>query len=151
MSSAMPIIQEHRDLAPGIERLRDVADSVGEMAPEVTTREVHWALEFLRAHLIPHARGEDRELYPVIAGIMGSSRATMTMTRDHMEVEVLTGKLERAIEEHDVHMVRRLLYGLYHLLKLHLMKEEEIYLPLLEDHLTRSEVEALVERMHAHR
>ncbi|WP_225101670.1 hypothetical protein [Streptomyces sp. CoH27] len=40
--------------------------------------------------------------------------------------------------------VRRVLYGLYTLVKVHFAKEEEIYLPLLEERLPTSEAEQLL-------
>jgi iron-sulfur cluster repair protein YtfE (RIC family) len=45
--------------------------------------------------------------------------------------------------------LRRILYSLYTLLKLHLAKEEEIYLPLLETKLTAEEAHAMFEKMEA--
>ncbi len=43
--------------------------------------------------------------------------------------------------------LRRVLYGLYTLVKLHFAKEEEIYLPLLDAHLTPDEARSMFEKM----
>ena len=43
--------------------------------------------------------------------------------------------------------LRRVLYGLYAIIKLHLAKEEEIYLSILEARLPAEEVGRLVEAM----
>jgi iron-sulfur cluster repair protein YtfE (RIC family) len=45
--------------------------------------------------------------------------------------------------------LRRVLYGLYAVIKLHLAKEEEIYLPLLDSKLTAEEAKAMFAAMEA--
>jgi hemerythrin-like domain-containing protein len=141
--------EEHQHLLPGIERLRQTGDLIGEVSLQVAKEEVEGVLAFLEGRLIPHAQAEDAFLYPALGRLMGSPRATLTMSRDHVEVGVLTGQLERALEEADVRMLRRLLYGLYHLIRLHFAKEEEIYIPLLNERLSPTEAEELFQRMHA--
>ena len=81
--------------------------------------------------------------------------ATETMSRDHLEVIRLTE--ERAalrlhvfytpVSEEDEQALRRVLYGFYAIIKLHLAKEEERDLPILEARLPASEVDGLVEAM----
>jgi hypothetical protein len=71
------------------------------------------------------------------------------MARDHAEVGTLTHQLQRALEEDDRPMVQRLLYGLYHVLDLHLRKEDEVYGPLLAEYLTDEEVRAVMRQFHA--
>jgi iron-sulfur cluster repair protein YtfE (RIC family) len=101
-------------------------------------------LEFLRHHLIPHAEAEDRALYPVVGTVMGAPDATATMSRDHVEVGRLTDELASlrselsgpTLGEAQAKALRRVLYGLYALVKLHFAKEEEVYLPLLDARLS---------------
>jgi iron-sulfur cluster repair protein YtfE (RIC family) len=143
MSVTNPVREEHGHLQAGIELLREAGDHVGALPFAQAHKEVSVVLEFLHDHLIPHARSEDEYLYPTVGKLMGSPAATRTMSRDHVEVGVLAGQLERAAEEWDEPVVRRLLYGLYHVVRLHLAKEEEIYLPLLDEHLTRAEAEEI--------
>ena len=149
MENTQPIREEHRHLMRGVEHLKQAADLIDEVGFEASKREAEKAIQFLNGQLIPHARSEDDLLYPVVAGIMGSPRTTRTMSRDHLEVATMAGQLERAVEEGDLQMVRRLLYGLYHVLRLHFAKEEEIYLPLLDEHLTRKQATELFGHMHA--
>jgi iron-sulfur cluster repair protein YtfE (RIC family) len=52
-----------------------------------------------------------------------------------------------SVSESDEQALRRVLYGLYAIIKLHLAKEEEIYLPILEARLPVEEVNGLVEAM----
>jgi iron-sulfur cluster repair protein YtfE (RIC family) len=51
------------------------------------------------------------------------------------------------VSESNEQALRRVLYGLYAIIKLHLAKEEEIYLPLLEARLGTEEVQRMFEVM----
>jgi iron-sulfur cluster repair protein YtfE (RIC family) len=86
---------------------------------------------------------------------MGASGATATMSRDHVEIGWLTEELaslrmqlsEKSVSESQEKALRRVLYSLYAIVKLHLAKEEEIYLPLLDARLTPGEAQELFEAM----
>ncbi len=146
-----PLREEHAELWPHIESLRSAADAVGSDAPEVVRTKAEKALEFLRHHLIPHAEAEDAALYPVVQKAMGAPGATATMSRDHVEVGKLTEELAIAltgvtpgpISAESARELRRTLYGLYALVRVHFAKEEEIYLPLLDATLTPGEAKAM--------
>jgi hemerythrin-like domain-containing protein len=147
--------EEHRGLLSHIEALREAADSVGEVSLESLRRGVDEAHEFLVHHLIPHAQAEERALYPAVAKAMGAAEATATMSRDHVEVGLLTeqlgalrsGMLGNTLAAAQVRELRRVLYGLYALVKVHFAKEEEIYLPILEARLTSEEARRVAEAM----
>jgi hemerythrin-like domain-containing protein len=138
---------EHVHLMAGLEELRHTGDRIGMDSHEADQEAAERAILFLRDRLIPHARSEEETLYPVVARVLGSLRSTRTMVRDHAEVKTLTNQLVRATEENDEPMMRRLLYGLYHVIRLHFAKEEEVYLPLLEEDLDRAESEELLHAM----
>jgi iron-sulfur cluster repair protein YtfE (RIC family) len=150
-----PLREEHKELLPYIEQLKGLADGIGSAGTETIRRGLAEAERFLRGHLIPHAQTEDRVLYPEVQRVMGSAKATGTMSRDHEEVGKLAGELsalrERLPEgnlsgQQEVEL-RRVLYGLYALVKLHFAKEEEIYLPLLDVALSETEAQALLADM----
>ena len=113
-------------------------------------------MAFLTDHLIPHAKAEEAALYPVVQKVMGASRATATMSRDHQEIGRLAAELqdlraELAAGNADGGLaddLRRVLYGLYTLVKVHFAKEEEVYLPLLEERLRPDEAQAMFTAMH---
>ena len=148
-----PLRDEHRELLPQVEQLLVAADSLNgdaESLQRITT-----AYEFLAHHLLVHAAAEEAALYPVVAKVMGAPEATKTMERDHKEVRRLTDELA-ALQKPDVlaqatsrqlNDLRRLLYGLYTLVKVHFAKEEEVYLPLLDERLTTSEASAMFEAL----
>lgn len=146
-----PLRSEHQQLLPHIEELRAAADAAGEMPQDLLRARIDDALHFLRDHLIPHARAEDRALYPVVAAAMGAPEATATMSRDHEEVKRLTDELAAiratltgpAPDSTQINAVRRALYGLYALVRVHFAKEEEIYLPLLDARLTPEEAQRM--------
>ena len=152
-AATKPLRDEHRELLPHIERLRTAADAVGRLDEKALAVELEDAHSFLTHHLIPHALAEDEVLYPEIARLMGAPRATATMARDHVEVVRLVDELAglraprsggEAERERDL---RRVLYGLYALVKTHFAKEEEIYLPLMDERLTLAEAATLFARM----
>ncbi len=149
-----PIRDEHRELLPHIEHLRETADAIGRVAPYLLREKVEQDREFLVDHLVPHARAEDEVLYPEVATLMGAAKATATMTRDHVEVARLISDLEtlRAggvddLDPQRENELRRVLYGLYTLVKTHFDKEEEIYLALVDERLTIAEFARVYARM----
>jgi iron-sulfur cluster repair protein YtfE (RIC family) len=109
----------------------------------------------LLQQLIPHAQAEEQVLYPTVGRLLRALEATETMSRDHLEVIRLTEELEALrlhvfyapVNESDKQALRRVLYGLYAIIKLHLAKEEEIYLPIVEARLPAEEVDGLVKAM----
>jgi iron-sulfur cluster repair protein YtfE (RIC family) len=154
-SIMQPLREEHQELLPQIERLHAVADLVGDASAETLRHAVDEVYAFLTQHLIPHAHAEDAALYPVVGKLMGAAQATATMSRDHVEVGRLTDELAAVRseiatsypDERQAKALRRVLYGLYALIKVHFAKEEEIYVPLLEARLTSDEARELFAAM----
>ncbi|HYO45711.1 MAG TPA: hemerythrin domain-containing protein [Gemmatimonadota bacterium] len=155
LTATEPLRAEHRQLLPEIERLRATADDLATVPSDSTIGQLDALLAFLRNHLIPHARAEEKVLYPEIARCLGAANATATMTADHEEVLRLIAELGeirdgiqsgRADRAHAV-ALRRVLYGLYAILKLHFAKEEDLYLPILDGALTADEATTLFRRM----
>lgn len=128
-----PIRDQHRDLLAGLEELRRAGDRASAEEPTLSAEAASRCVAFLRERLIPHGRADETSLYPAVARLLGSPEVTRSMTRDHFEVGHLIVELEAAVAARDVLSMRRLLYGLYHLIRVHIAKEEEIYLPLLDE------------------
>jgi len=149
-----PLRDEHLELLSHIEALRTLADSVEEASMRTLQSGLDEAYRFLTHQLIPHADAEDRVFYPVIAKLMGATQSTLTMSRDHVEIDrltdelrVLRSELHNTLTTAQAQALRRLLYGLYTLIKVHLAKEEEIYLPLVDANMTASEARAMFKAM----
>lgn len=152
---SQPLHDEHGELKSRIEILRTVADAIGSAPIEFVREGVGEAYTFLMQHLIPHAQAEEQVVYPTVGKLLRALEATDTMSRDHLEVIRLSEELETLrlhlfyapVSESDEKALRRVLYGLYAIIKLHLAKEEEIYLPLLEARLGAEEVHRMFEVM----
>ncbi len=88
--------------------------------------------------MLPHETAEERQLYPALAGPLGSEEATATMSRAHVEirrqVDRLGGHLAQAadgrLRPDQVPDLLATLYGLDAVLRLHLAQEEEEYFSL---------------------
>jgi iron-sulfur cluster repair protein YtfE (RIC family) len=145
-----PLRDEHKELIPHIEQILEVANSIPEASPEQLRAGVKEVYEFLAYHLIPHAQAEEAALYPTVQRVLGSPDATRTMSRDHVEViryvEELAG-LQNEPFGRDPKALARVLYGLYALVKVHFAKEEEVYLPILDERLSSNEAQEMFEAM----
>jgi iron-sulfur cluster repair protein YtfE (RIC family) len=150
-----PLRDEHKKLLPHIELLRTVADSIGTAPRESVQQGVEETYQFLIHHLIPHAQAEEHALYPVVGRLIGAPEATATMSRDHAafgrlveELGALQAQMDGAsLRETQEKALRRVLYGLYAVVKIHFAKEEEVYLPILDARLTADEAHQLFEAM----
>ncbi len=115
--------------------------------------------DFLKAELLPHARGEERSLYPAVEPLVKAhGQATTTMTMDHefiadyvRQIDETTHALGEAHVEDRPALERRLsrlAIGLEAILHLHLAKEERVYLPLLEHFLSVDEQRRVLDGLH---
>ena len=132
---------EHRAVRPVVEQVRGVADLLGtDLDP---ARELLGRLE---TEVLPHERAEQALLTPVMARAVGGLDPTGAMSRSHAEIEHQIGRLHRLLadlageqaEPDDVVELRRLLYGLYAVLRLHNAQEEEGVFSMLHDHVAAS-------------
>jgi iron-sulfur cluster repair protein YtfE (RIC family) len=122
---------EHRNLIAHVDELASLAGSLEEMTLSDRVAGIDNVLYFLRNVLVPHALAEEDVLYPAVAAILGDPRATDPMKLDHVAVQELSQELAAA-DPANAAAERRLLYGLDVLIREHFRKEEELYLPLLE-------------------
>jgi len=151
-----PLRAEHRDLLPHVAGLRTVADSISRWDAD-TGAEIVGTVSFLRDHLVPHARAEEAVLYPTVERLQGAPGATATMVADHAEIVARIDVLEalgrslspRRPSEAEANELRAQLYGLWAIVALHFVKEEEVLLPTLDAHLSDADALALFERMGA--
>ena len=152
-----PLRDEHKELFPHIESLKNAGLAVHGTLSQASMDLIDEAYAFLSTHLLPHAHAEEVALYPVVQKVMGTPYGTATMSRDHVEVERLTRELSALREQLSpteigaakANELKRVLYGLYTLVKVHFDKEEEVYLPLLDANLTAEDARAMFEAMEA--
>ncbi len=135
---------EHRMLLPDVDRLRAVADRLDELPARGAKHELADLRRFLEERLLPHEQTEDATVYPLVARAIGGEDPTAAMSRAHLEIAHLVRLFGRLLDElpvddftslvpDDLRDLRRILYGLHAILRLHFAQEEEQYLPLLED------------------
>ena len=137
---ARRFVGEHHTLRPGLERLRAAADMLGPPPQAKAIAEVQAVHRFLADELGPHEVAEGKDLYPVLDRALGTE-VTVTMSRAHAEIARLIRRLGHVVEELDpdhvddveVLKLRRLLYGLGAILRLHFAQEEEGYFSLLDE------------------
>ncbi len=133
---------EHDELRDTIGLLRDAADRLVIGADTAALASLDRAHAFLTEELLPHERAEETQLYPALAGPLGSGEATATMSRTHAEIQRLSDRIGthvalatsgKGIQPDQVDDLLACLYGLYTLLHLHFLQEEENYFTL-SDH-----------------
>jgi len=128
------LADDHRATLALVEQVRDVADGLEDGADLSPARRL---LADLDGRLLPHERSEERELVPALARITGNADAAGALSRSHAEIEHHVAGLHRLLDELDgdaetVTDVRRTLYGLYGVLRLHNALEEENAFALIE-------------------
>ena len=126
---------EHKEFAPEVLRIRTVADRLGQMSPEETRQELEAVRVFLLERLPEHEEEEEAIVYPVVAEAMGGEDPLSSMARAHLEISHLGRIFRQLVEElpedgptpEDLMDLRRVLYGLHAILRLHFAQEEEAY------------------------
>lgn len=145
--------EHHRQLSQELERLaRPFME--GETAAE--PREL---AAFLRTELLPHAAGEEQHLYPAVEPLLAAhGMASATMRVDHRFIETYVARIEelaaefagapsdrRASLRRDL---ARCALELRAVFSVHLAKEEQVYLPLLERYVPEDRLQQILARMH---
>ena len=139
---------EHDELRETVGLLRDAADRLAAGADPAALESLAQAQSFLIERILPHERAEETQLYPALGRPLGSGEATATMSRTHAEIQRLAHRIGAhlalaqsagAIQPDQVEDLLACLYGLYTLLRLHFLQEEENYFTLAEDESQASE------------
>lgn len=123
---------EHQRTLEVVERVRDVADGLDEDSALVSARQLLTELDEV---LMPHERREQKELLPALSRITGEQDSIGALTRSHAEIEHHVAALHRLLQDKDPEVVtdlRRTLYSLYGVLRLHNAMEEQSAFCLLE-------------------
>ena len=132
---------EHLAIRADLDQLRTAADSLGGSRPAeamVRMRQVH---RLLVEEVQPHEEAEEAVLYPALDRLLGGNDATGTMSRAHAEIthqirrfgQILDDVGSEGPDDEDIAELRRVLYGLHAILRLHTAQEEESYLSLNDD------------------
>jgi len=134
---------EHQLIRADIEQLRIAADALttDPLAAPAAMAQVRHAHALLTGDIWPHENAEEADLYPALNRLLGGTDPTAAMSRAHAEIAYQIARLgrliadigDRAPDEADIADLRGALYGLYAILRLHTVQEDEAYLSLGED------------------
>lgn len=133
---------EHDVLRDSLGQLRDTADLLVVSPDAAALESLTSTHRLLVDRILPHEQDEESHLYPALAGPLGGGEATATMSRTHAEIQRLTDRIGAhlslarttgVIQPDQVDDLLACLYGLYALLRLHFVQEEENYFTLAED------------------
>ena len=144
--------EEHREMLPHVKAMRTTAELVGHTPHSVVVARCEEALQFVRHHLLPHARAEEQFLYPVLDRLERARLGSALLRWDHEQMEKLSEDLRREWEKlvsnrlmtDDVERrVRETLLGLHDLIVGHFGKEDDLEIPLLEANLSQEEADEI--------
>lgn len=142
--------EHHARLAPHVDRLAVVAEQIGTVpAPQVRAG-LDEACAFLTGLLLPHMEAAERVMYPELERLMQNRHSMTPLRREHVEIRALIAELEqrrtsigeRPISIGDQIALRRGLFRLFGLLKVHLA-EEQLYDDIVERGLSPDEAATL--------
>lgn len=129
---------EHDRLIPQLDMVRRVADDLDPGMPAESLQALRQVEEFLVGEILPHEANDETEVYPRMSEILPGEDPMAMMSRSHREIFHLVESLQRQIaalppdgpEPADITDLRRTLYGLHAILRLHFDQEEELYASL---------------------
>jgi iron-sulfur cluster repair protein YtfE (RIC family) len=141
MSQTLPQVghQHHERLLEHVDRIPEVADLLLDGKADDIRREVADMSAFLTGTLIPHLEAAERTLYPELERMFQNRHSMTPMRREHTEVRALVARFAEMAAQVDAGRLtlgralafRRVAFGLYALLKIHIA-EEEAYLRIVD-------------------
>jgi hypothetical protein len=90
-------------------------------------------LRYLRKEVEPHTKLDEQLLYPEAMRRFGQSLIASSMNYDHLAIRRWIAELGAA-DISDTALLQELLYGLDALIRVHLWKENELFLGPIESH-----------------
>jgi hypothetical protein len=144
----------HAQLMPHVDRLLTLAEMIGRVECAALHALYNEEYGFIAAQLIPHIDTVEAVLYERLEVLMGPRHTMAPMREEHETVRALVAELG-TYQVHEDHCtwnemeglaVRRVLYRLHALLKVHLAEEEQ-YLAVLDRSLTAAEKDVLARHL----
>jgi hypothetical protein len=141
MSQTLPQVasERHERIMFHVDQLPGIADRLLTAAPAVVRESTKEVGEFLVDHLLPYLAATEETLYPELERMFQNRHSMKPMRREHDEIRRLAAEVLSMSETLDRDQVtlgatlalRRVLFGLYALLKVHLA-EEQAYERIIE-------------------
>ena len=142
--------EHHGRIESHVDRLPELAELIGRVSAEEFAARFEVECGFILGQLVPHMAAMESTLYDRLEVLMDRRHSMTPMRREHEQLrglfaslcayrkEAAGGTLDQAGEIG----LRRVLYRLYAILKVHLA-EEELYLGVLDQNLSAEEKDAL--------
>ena len=118
--------ERHDEFRTWTDRLRAGARALPHLSTGDRLALVADLVAFLQDRVEPHTRIDEAVLYPTAEARSGSPLAAASMAYDHLAIRSWIAKLAEADLE-DVETVQELLYGLDAIIRVHLWKEDELF------------------------
>jgi hemerythrin-like domain-containing protein len=156
MTASLPQVslEHHERLMRHVDAMPAVGDLVG-AAPVADLRpRVDEMAEFLEGLLLPHIETAEHTLYPELERMLQNRHSMTPMRREHDEIRSLVADLLRlrtrldteALSAGETVALRRIIFRLYALLKVHLA-EENLYLAIIDHGVSVQDAEKLAAAM----
>ncbi len=142
----------HEQIGAHVDRLPELAEMIGRVTPDAFSASFQAECSFIIGRLVPHMAAIEGTLYGRLEQVMDRRHSMAPMRREHEQLRGLFEALceygelvaDDRLSETDQIGLRRVLYRLYAILKVHLA-EEELYLGVLERNLSVEEKNALAQ------
>jgi iron-sulfur cluster repair protein YtfE (RIC family) len=144
--------EHHERIVEALDRLPELADMLAERPrPAAFEGGLAALYRFVTETLEPHMEAVETSLYPALERLMQNRHSMLQMRREHEDLKGLITRLGIFLEAVEADALgpagtiglRRVLYRLYALLKVHLAEEEE-YLRVLARNVSAAEQAELV-------
>ncbi len=140
MTQSLPQVahEHHERILAHVNRMPEMADALLTAHADEARGQVVDLYGFLNGTLLPHIDAAERSLYPELERMFQNRHSMRPMRNEHDEIRRLVGefgKLSAEVREGRLTLgrslaLRRVTFGLYALLKVHLA-EEDAYLRIL--------------------
>jgi hypothetical protein len=144
--------EHHETIEPHVDRLPELAAMLDQVTPEAFSAALQEECTFIVGRLLPHMEAIESALYGRLELVMDKRHSMDPMRREHEQLRGLIASLcgygelvaKGGMRPSDEVGLRRVLYRLYAILKVHLA-EEELYLGVLDRNLTDEEKDLLAQ------
>jgi hemerythrin-like domain-containing protein len=141
MTETLPQVahQHHERLLQHVDRMPEIGELILTADAVAVRHAAHETSEFLTGTLVPHVDAAERTLYPELERMLQNRHSMAPMRREHTDMRRLVEGFARLTQQLDPGSIplgkrlalRRVLFQLYALLKIHLA-EEEAYLKVVD-------------------
>jgi hypothetical protein len=147
--------QHHHELMmPHIDALPALAETIDTVRPEAFAARFEVEYRFIHDQMLPHIDAVERRIYPELERLLQNRHSMIPMRHEHRELRRLIAALgdyrpgvaAGSLDEGEAMGLRRVLYRLHAMYKVHLA-EEEHYLAVLEGSLSPEERDALAQSL----